>query len=95
MSEEQPKQEEQQQTQPQVEPCGGPLVCVNCAMRYAQAYFQSGKGLWADYYYRHAIKLRNEEMIGKLQEENKQLTLQNAELEKNMWKSHTASNGVS
>lgn len=86
---------EQQQTTPQVESCGGPLVCVGCAMRYAQTYFNLGKGVWADYYHRHAIKLKNEFEISRLQEENQKLTLANAQLEKEMWKVHTGSNGVS
>lgn len=94
------QQQQQQQEQPQEQPfkpesCGGPLMCVNCAMKYAKAYFDIGKGVWADYYFRHAVKLRNEEVISKLQQENQQLTLANSELEKNMWKSITGSNGTS
>lgn len=96
MSEELENNEEQtEEISRQLEDCGGPLVCANCAMKYAQYYFNNGRGLWADYYYRHAIRLRNEAQIGKLQQENQQLALQNAQLEKEMWKVHTNSNGVS
>lgn len=91
----QSQQTEQQDNKLFIPSCGGPLVCVDCAMRFSAAYFQGGKGVWSDYYYRHAIKLKNEAEIGRLQQENQQLILANAQLEKDMWKTHTGSNGVS
>ena len=38
--------------------CGGPLVCISCAMKYAQAYRDNGKPEWAELYRNAAKRLR-------------------------------------
>lgn len=72
-----------------VSECGGPLICVNCAMSYAQAYHDQGKFLWSQMYQVHATKLHNEQEIVRLQQANQQLTLELSRLDRDMWKSYT------
>lgn len=72
-----------------VSACGGPLVCPDCAMRHAETYMHNGQEYWANLYYRHAIMLKNQYEIDRLQEENRRLFQEKIELEKQSWKAYT------
>lgn len=72
-----------------VSPCGGPLLCPDCAMKHAETYMQNGREYWANLYYRHAVMLRNQYEIERLQEENRRLFQEKIELEKQAWKAYT------
>ena len=39
------------------ENCGGPMICRNCAMKWAQKYYDAGKNDWAEVYRARAVEL--------------------------------------
>ena len=39
------------------ENCGGPMICRNCAMKWAQKYYDAGKKVWCRKFIDHRRKL--------------------------------------
>lgn len=55
---------------PNIPECGGPLVCVGCAMKYSEFYMSRGQTHWGNVYHNQAAKLQNENEILRLKTEN-------------------------